>query len=137
VASSGTLVDANVLLDLVTGDDPVWAAWSLTALTEARREGHVAINPIVYAEISIRYDTAAQCDQAFPESQLERLPLPWEAAFLAGKAFVEYRRAGGNRTSPLPDFFIGAHAVVARLRLLTRDPARYRSYFPSVELIAP
>jgi predicted nucleic acid-binding protein len=136
VASSSTLVDSNVLLDLV-GRDPIWSAWSLVSLNEARREGRVAINPIVYAEISIGYETAAECDRVFPESRLDRLPLPWEAAFVAGKAFLEYRRAGGTRTSPLPDFFIGAHAAVARLRLLTRDPTRYRTYFPSVELIAP
>lgn len=125
-----------MLLDLVTGSPPD-AYRAQKALSDARQDGVVAINPIVYAEVSIRYETAEQCDEAFPESHLERLPLPWEAAFLAGKAFLAYRRAGGSRTSPLPDFFIGAHAAVARLRLLTRDAARYRTYFPSVELIAP
>lgn len=134
--SSRTLVDANVLLDLVTPESE-WASWSASTLSRARQEGGIAMNPVVYAEISVRYPTQQECDASFPESQIERLPVPWEAAFLAGKAFVEYRRAGGSRTSPLPDFFIGAHAKVERLRLLTRDPTRYRTYFPDVELIAP
>jgi len=134
--NSRTLVDANVLLDLVTGD-PKWTSWSLKALNEARREGGVAINPIVYAEVSVRYDTAAECDRVFPESRLERLPLPWDAAFLAGKVFQTYRRAGGAKPSPLPDFFIGAHAAVAGMRLLTRDESRSRTYFPSLQIIAP
>ena len=131
-----TLVDANVLLDLVTNDSD-WVAWSVRELNEARREGGVAINPIVYAEISVGYARIEECDQAFPESQLERLPLPWEAAFLAGKVFLAYRRAGGSRLSPLPDFYIGAHAAVTGMRLLTRDAARYRTYFPGLHLVSP
>jgi predicted nucleic acid-binding protein len=134
--SSHTLVDANVLLDLAT-DDPSWAAWSVRELNAARRRGGVAINQIVYAEVSIGFATREECDKAFPESELERLELPWEAAFVAGKAFVEYRRRGGSRQSALPDFYIGAHALVQGLRLLTRDASRYRTYFPGVLVIAP
>lgn len=134
--SSRTLVDANVLLDLITGD-PKWTSWSLAALGDARASGGVAINQVVYAEISVHYATHEECDRDFPESRLERLSVPWEAAFLAGKAFVDYRRAGGRRRSPLPDFFIGAHAAVTGMRLLTRDPTRYRTYFPELDLIAP
>ena len=136
MANKATLVDSNVLLDLVTGD-PATAYRSQEALTAARQDGPGAINPIVYAEVSIRYETADECDKVFPESHLQRLPLPWEAAFVAGKAFLAYRRAGGSRTAPLPDFFIGAHAAVAGLRLLTRDAAPYRTYLPSVELMMP
>ena len=134
--SSRTLVDANVLLDLVTPES-TWVAWSEQALREAREEGGVAMNAIVYAEVSVRYPTMEECDRSFPESQIERLAIPWTAAFLAGKAFVDYRRAGGSRTSPLPDFLVGAHAAAAGMRLLTRDVARYRTYFPQLELIAP
>jgi hypothetical protein len=136
VSSARTLVDANVLLDVVA-EDSEWVAWSFGALERARREGGVAINPIVYAEISVGYAEAAQCDEAFPESRLERLPLPWDAAFLAGKVYLAYRRAGGARQSPLPDFYIGAHAAVTGMRLLTRDATRYRTYFPGLQLIAP
>lgn len=131
-----TLVDANVLLDLAT-NDPDWVVWSVRKLNDARRDGGVAINPIIYAEISVGYARIEECDQAFPESQLERLPLPWDAAFLAGKVFHAYRQAGGSKLSPLPDFYIGAHAAVTGMRLLTRDAARYRSYFPNLQLVAP
>jgi len=136
VNSPRTLVDANVLLDLVTGDSD-WVAWSVRQLNDARRDGGVAINPIVYAEVSVGYARIEDCDQAFPESQLERLPLPWEAAFLAGKVFKAYRKSGGSRLSPLPDFYIGAHAAVTGMRLLTRDATRYRTYFPGLQLVAP
>jgi predicted nucleic acid-binding protein len=131
-----TLVDANVLLDLVTNDSD-WVAWSVRELNDARRDGGVAINPIVYAEISVGYARIEECDEAFPESQLERLPLPWDAAFLAGKVFHAYRKAGGSSLSPLPDFYIGAHAAVTGMRLLTRDATRYRTYFPTLQLVAP
>ena len=137
VASSGlTLVDANVLLDIAT-DAPSWADWSIAAVTDAARTGGVAINPIVYAELSAGYDRVEECDDAFPSSLYARLDLPWEAAFLAGKVFVAYRRSRGEKRSPLPDFYIGAHAAVAGMRLLTRDPRRYRTYFPKLELISP
>ncbi len=99
--------------------------------------GRLAINPVIYAEVSIGFEHKADLDAALPENDLERLPLPYAASFLAGKAFAAYRRAGGPRRSPLPDFYIGAHAAVTALPLLTRDAARYRTYFPTVELITP
>jgi predicted nucleic acid-binding protein len=131
-----TLVDSNVLLDVAT-NDPVWFAWSARALAEAANESALAINAIIYAEISIRYNTVEELEGAVLAGEFRREPIPYEAAFLAGKAFVRYRRRGGPRISPLPDFFIGAHAAVAGFRLLTRDPRRFREYFPTVELIAP
>lgn len=131
-----TLVDANVLLDLAQEDD-VWASWSERALAEAAERGRLAINPLVYAEVSVGYERREQLDEALPEDEYVRLDLPWEAAFLAGKVFLRYRRGGGTRRSPLPDFYIGAHAAVAGMRLLTRDATRYRTYFPRLELIAP
>jgi predicted nucleic acid-binding protein len=99
--------------------------------------GALFVNQIVYSEVSVGFPTVEACDLALATRWVERVPIPWPAAFAAGRAFVEYRRRGGTKRSPLPDFFIGAHAAVAGLRLLTRDPARYRSYFPAVELIAP
>jgi predicted nucleic acid-binding protein len=95
------------------------------------------VNQVIYAEISIGFHGPEECERAMLARGIELVPLPWPASFLAGRAFLEYRRRGGARRSPLPDFFIGAHAAVARLRILTRDPSRYRSYFPTVELIAP
>jgi predicted nucleic acid-binding protein len=130
------LVDSNVLLDVLT-EDGRWFEWSASALRSAAEHTEVAINPVVYAEVSIRFDRIEDLEAALPESMFERRAIPWEAAFLAGKAFLKYRRRGGRRTAPLPDFFIGAHAAVERLDLLTRDAARYRGYFPSVRLIAP
>ena len=97
----------------------------------------LAINPIIYAEVSIRYSTVEELEGLLPLEDFTRLELPYEAAFLAGKALITYRRRGGTRTTPLADFYIGAHAAVAGLRLLTRDPRRYRAYFPTVDLIAP
>src|SRR5438876_12434500 len=108
----------------MTGD-PVWSAWSTGAVARARRAGRVAINPIVYAEGSIGYERLEDLDHALPPEAFERLHLPYAAAFLAGKCFLAYRRAGGARTSPLPDFYIGAHASVSAMSLLTRDAARY------------
>jgi predicted nucleic acid-binding protein len=131
-----TLVDSNVLLDLVT-DDPEWAAWSSEALSRAADESALAINPLIFAEISIGFATVEELEQLLPAEEFERLELPYEAAFLAGKAFLSYRRRGGRRSAPLADFYIGAHAAVGGLRLLTRDPRRYRTYFPTVQLIAP
>ena len=135
-SSARTLVDTNILLDLAT-NDPDWAQWSISALADASRHGGLAINPIVYAELSVGYTRIEDCDDAFPVKRFERLALPWPAAFLAGKVFVAYRRAGGTSGSPLPDFYIGAHAAVAGMRLLTRDAARYRTYFPELHVIAP
>ena len=130
------LVDSNVLLDVAT-EDPKWGEWSSQALAQAAETAPLAINPIVYAEVSIRYDNIEELEHALPAAAFRREALPYEAAFLAGKAFVRYRRRGGIRSTPLPDFFIGAHAAVAGYRLLSRDAARYRSYFPTVELICP
>lgn len=130
------LVDSNVLLDVATRD-PTWAAWSKQAIASCTDQSTLVMNAIIYAEVSVDYRTADLVDQVFPPDLIERVELPYEAAFLAGKAFGEYRRRGGVRTVPLPDFFIGAHAQVAGYRLLTRDPARFRTYFPSVPLIAP
>jgi len=130
------LVDSNVLLDVLTVD-PAWGEWSGDALAKAAEAEPLAINPIVYAEVSIRFEQIEELEAALPSADFRRLDLPWEAAFLAGKCFLRYRRGGGARRSPLPDFYIGAHAAVSRLRLLTRDPVRYRTYFPSVALLAP
>jgi predicted nucleic acid-binding protein len=130
------LVDANVLID-VFDRDPVWYPWSAAALAEAADTETVAVNPIVYAEVSLSFNRIEELDEALPESEFERHALPWPAAFLAARCYVEYRRAGGSRRSPLPDFYVGAHAAVEGMRLLTRDAARYRTYFPKLELIAP
>lgn len=132
---AGVLVDSNVLLDLFT-DDPAWAVWSGARLAEAFDAGQVVINPIVYAEVSVAFERIETLEAALPE-QLGREDLPWEAAFLAGKCFVDYRRRGGVRRSPLPDFYIGAHAAVTGRALLTRDTARYRSRLPNLALICP
>jgi len=131
-----TLVDANVLIDVMT-DDQEWGTWSRGALADAADEGTLVINPIVYSEASIRFSSVEALDEALPADVYAREPLPWSAAFLAGKCFVEYRRRGGERRSPLPDFFIGAHAAVGGLVLLTRDATRYASYFPTVRLVSP
>jgi predicted nucleic acid-binding protein len=129
-----TLVDANVLLDVIT-EDKQWMFWSADALADAAARGDLAINPIVYAEVSLGYDTIETLDSAL--LGFTRLPLPYEAGFLAARCYLRYRRAGGTRRSPLPDFYIGAHAAIERLELLTRDDARYRSYFPSLWIVAP
>ena len=131
-----TLVDSNVLLDLVT-DDPRWAAWSSQALASCLDRGRVVLNPIVYAEVSIGFDRIEELDEALPEGAFTREPLPYAAAFVAGKAFLAYRRRGGTKRAPLPDFYVGAHAIVAGYRLLTRDARRYRTYFPRLEVLAP
>ena len=131
----GVLVDSNVLLDLFT-NDAAWAAWSAARLAEAFDAGQVVINPIVYAEISVAFDRIETLEDALPE-RLGREDLPWEAAFLAGKCFVDYRRRGGAKRSPLPDFYIGAHAAVTGRALLTRDANRYRTQLPTLTLICP
>lgn len=131
-----TLVDTNVLLDLVT-DDPNWADWSLSQLEAASLNGPLLINDTVYAELSVRYERIENLEAFVEAAGLELAPMPRAALFLAGKVFTRYRQAGGARTGVLPGFFIGAHAAVARLPLLTRDVGRYRTYFPSLELIAP
>ena len=133
--AAGVLVDSDVLLDLFT-DDPAWAPWSEARLAEAFDAGQVVINPLVYAEISVAFERIETLQAALPE-QLGREDLPWEAAFLAGRCFVEYRRRGGVRRSPLPDFYIGAHAAVTGRALLTRDADRYRTLLPALTLICP
>ena len=131
-----TLVDSNVLFDVLSEDDE-WLDWSASMLEQAADAGTLAINPIIYAEVSARYSRIEEVDAHLPADYYIRTSLPWEAAFLAGKAFVQYKRRGGRRRSPLPDFFIGAHAAVTGMTLLTRDPARYRTYFPKLRLISP
>lgn len=133
---TAVLVDANVLLDVMT-EDARWSAWSAAALERAAETDRLVINSIIYAEASIRFTRIEDLDEALPQATFEREAIPYEAAFLAGKAFVAYRRRGGTRRSALPDFFIGAHAAVAGYPLLTRDAARYRTYFPKLALIAP
>jgi predicted nucleic acid-binding protein len=136
-SSTGTtLVDSNILLDVMAGDG-TWSPWSAAALEQAADTGLLVINPIIFAEVSVRFDSVEELDEVLSSDKFTRTPLPWSAAFLAGKCFTEYRKRGGTRRSPLPDFFIGAHAAVKKFRLLTRDVSRYRSYFPTVELIAP
>jgi len=130
------LVDSNVLLDVLTEDEQ-WFQWSADALAQQAEHDVVAINPVIYAEVSIGFARIEELDAALPTTTVHRLALPWEAAFLAGKCFVAYRRRGGARASPLPDFYIGAHASVSAMALLTRDARRYRTYFPRLKLIAP
>jgi predicted nucleic acid-binding protein len=131
-----TLVDTNVLLDLVT-DDAAWADWSQRQLEAAAIRGPVLINDVVYAELSVGFLRVEELEDALATALIETAPIPREALFLAGKMFLRYRGSGGSRTGVLPDFFIGAHAAVAQLALLTRDVGRYRTYFPTVQLIAP
>jgi predicted nucleic acid-binding protein len=131
-----TLVDTNVLLDIAT-DDPKWAKWSLQQLDAAAVRGPVLINPVIYAEFSVGYERIEEVDKVLADVNLEIAEIPRAALFLAGKVFQRYRAQGGGRSNVLPDFFIGAHAAVAQLPLLTRDPRRYKTYFPSVSLIAP
>jgi len=130
------LDDSNVLLDVMT-EDPRWFAWSADAIQRAADSARLVINPVIYAEISVRYHRIEDLDAALPRAMAEREVIPFEAAFLAGKAYLAYRRRGGRKLSPLPDFFIGAHAAIAGYRLLTRDAARYRTYFPKLVVLAP
>jgi predicted nucleic acid-binding protein len=130
------LVDSNVILDVITGDSR-WKDWSSEKLAELADETLLVINPLIYAEVSVHFESVEELRGAYFESYFRRDALPYDAAFLAGKCFAAYRKRGGVRTSPMPDFYIGAHAVVARLRLLTRDASRFRAYFPHLELITP
>ena len=130
------LVDSNVILDVLT-EDPQWFEWSAQMLTEYVDRGMLVINPLIYAEISIGFNQVEELESALPNDFFRRDPLPYEAAFLAGQSFLEYRRRGGDRRSPLPDFYIGAHAAVTGMPLLTRDVNRYRTYFPALQLITP
>jgi hypothetical protein len=130
------LVDSNIIIDIAEAD-PHWHAWSATTLGQLADHVVLVINPIIYAEVSVGFTSPQELEAVIGTDIFRREPLPWDAAFLAGRCFQLYRRRGGARRSPLPDFFIGAHAAVLGYRLLTRDPARYRSYFPTVQLIAP
>ena len=130
------LVDSNVILDVFT-QDPRWFDRSAAVLARMAGDHELIVNPIVYAEVSVGFERIEELEAALPGESFRREPLPWEAAFLAGKCFVRYRRAGGSRRAPLPDFYIGAHAAVRGIPLLTRDAARYRTYFPRLELILP
>jgi hypothetical protein len=133
---SGILFDTNVLLDIATAD-ATWLGWSEGAFRAAVAQGPILINPIIYAELAPAFATQADLDGWLDPAVFQRLPLPYAAGWLAAQAFVKYRRAGGTKSSPLPDFYIGAHAEAEGLTLATRDAARYRTYFPSVSLITP
>ncbi|MBA2347588.1 MAG: type II toxin-antitoxin system VapC family toxin [Solirubrobacterales bacterium] len=131
----GTIVDTNVLLDVFT-DDPQWVDWSAEQLARAFDRGPVVINPIVYAELGVGFDRIEDLDAALP-TRIEREALPWDAAFLAGRIFLEYRRRGGARRSPLPDFYIAAHAAITGRALLTRDRPRYADFLPTLHILMP
>jgi predicted nucleic acid-binding protein len=133
---NGFLIDANVLLDIATAD-ATWLTWSQERLRSAAGRGPVFINPIIYAELAPAFTNAGELDRWLDPGIFHRSPLPYEAGWLAAHAFLQYRRAGGTRSAPLPDFYIGAHAQVEKLTLITRDAARYRTYFPGVVLISP
>lgn len=133
---SGVLVDANVILDVFL-DDPNWADWSEATLNKYSRAGDLHINSIIYTEISIGFDRIEELEDALQIAAFGMLPLPKEALFLAGKAFLKYRKKKGSKTSPLPDFYIGAQAAVMNLDLISRDISRYQTYFPTVSLISP
>jgi predicted nucleic acid-binding protein len=130
------VVDTNVFVDLWTRD-PVWGEWSEKALARAAERGPLAVNPIIYAELCLGFNRESLLEETLADAGIRRLPLPYRAAWPAASAFAVYRKRGGKRTAPLPDFFIGAHVLVEGLTLLTRDARRYRTYFPGVRLIAP
>ena len=131
-----TLIDSCVLLDVITGDQK-WSQWSAEQIALAADSGRLVINPLIYAEVSVGYETVEELEELLPSGDYEREPLPYPAGFAAGKAFLRYRRDGGDKRSPMPDFYIGGHAAVAGYRLLTRDVKRYRTYFPGIDIIAP
>jgi predicted nucleic acid-binding protein len=131
-----TLIDTNVLVDYLD-ESSEWFSWAADMLTEAAEQGSVVVNPIIYAEVAVAFGRIEDVEKALPIEYFVRAPIPWDAAFLAGKAFQQYRRRGGIRTSPLPDFFIGAHAAVTGMALLTRNPRHFRAYFPKLKIIAP
>jgi predicted nucleic acid-binding protein len=133
---TATLVDTNVLFDYLSEDED-WFDWSASMLAQAFEQGAIVINPIIFAELSVRYDEMEALDRVLPDTYFTRAALPWEAAFLAAKAFSRYKRRGGAKSSPLPDFLIGAHAAVTGMTLLTRDARRYRTYFPKLKILAP
>ncbi|MBA7637441.1 hypothetical protein ES703_45085 [subsurface metagenome] len=130
------LVDSNVILDIVT-EDPQWFQWSSEIFAYYADTHILVINPIIYAEVSIGFERIEEVEDVLPLTDFRRAQLPWESAFLAGKCFLKYRKKGGKRRSPLPDFFIGAHATIMGMTLMTRDVSRYRTYFPKLSLISP
>ena len=130
------LVDSNVLLDILT-EDTRWYDWSAGRLADLAGTAELVINPLIYSEVSVGFETIEALDEAVSPRWFRREPLPWAAGFLAARCFLHYRQAGGTRRSPLPDFYIGAHAAIMGLRLLTRDVRRYRNYLPQLEIIAP
>ncbi len=133
---NGTLLDTSVLVDVI-GGDPAWEGWSTDAIIVAMARGPVYVNQIIMAEVAGGFARVEDFEESFSDPAIERASLPWEAAFLASRAFREYRRRGGGRTSPMPDFYIGAHAALADLAVLTRVPVRFRSYFPTITVISP
>lgn len=133
---STVIADSNVLLDIFT-EDSRWLSWSSSALERIANESRIVINPVIYGEVSIRFERIEELDAALPPAVFEREDVPYEAAFLAGKAYLTYRRQAGTKSSLLPDFYVGAHAAIRGYRVLTRDVARYRTYFPKLVLIAP
>lgn len=133
---NSTLVDSNVLIDLFD-ETSEWRDWSDAMVARCARRGPLVINPIVFAEVAAGFDSLEDVEDVLPTAFIRREDLPWDAAFLAGRAFVQYRRRGGKKTAPLPDFYIGAHAAVAGHTLLTRDDRRYRHYFPTLRVMAP
>jgi predicted nucleic acid-binding protein len=133
---NSTLIDSNILLDVFDEESP-WRSWSDGMLADCMRRGPVVINPLIFAEVATGFDSLDELERRLPEASIRREPLPFDAAFLAARAFLIYRHNGGERRSPLPDFYIGAHAAVAGHTLLTRDSRRYRYYFPKLRIIAP
>jgi len=132
----GVLVDSSVILDIFE-NDPVWADWSEATLVTYSTQLPLFINPVIYAEVSIGFQRIEELEEAFAGCGLRMLPIPKESLFLAGKAFLKYRKSKGSKASPLPDFFIGAHAAVENLLLLTRDVKRIKTYFPTVKTVSP
>ena len=130
------MIDSCVLLDIIT-DDPVWCSWSADVLKKWGENHELAINPLIYSEVSVSFKHIEEVERVIPAFVFKRLHLPWEAAFLAGKAFLRYRKRQGKKSSPLPDFYIGAHSTVLGIPLITRDKKRFQSYFPRLQLIAP
>ena len=133
---NGILVDSNIILDIFL-DDPVWADWSESALSEYGIDSNLYINPIVYSDVSVGFEKIEDLEKALLMGGFQMLEIPKEALFLAGKAFFKYKKGKGGKRSPLPDFYIGAHAAVFELDLITRDVSRYKTYFPTVKLISP
>lgn len=130
------LIDSNVILDVVT-EDKVWFEWSSSIIAQSVETAQAWINPVIYAEVSVGFSKIEELERALPQTVFRRVPLPYEAAFLAGKCFLRYRKSAGAKTSPLPDFYIGAHAAISNLTLVTRDKGRFHTYFPKLKIICP